>query len=225
MNDLIRSVDLKLARADSQARSLADQISAWTSQNPIAVRVEFRDERLGFRLIVEDFPEPTSLDNWGILIGECVHNLRSALDNLAFALSRLRRDPPRNPGGIAFPIYKDKSEFKKQGLRKLDQMPNAAAALIESLQPFQRRRPDVSDTPERDCLILLQLLNNIDKHRVPSVVFVAPVETCHSCVVKFCSAEDAEADGPPEVPPSQGPLNPVQYSWSTGPIDQSTRSF
>ena len=177
MQDLIRSVDLKLARADSQVRMLADQISGWTSRNPIRARVEYGEKRLGFRLIQEQFTEDAPLDDWGLLIGECVHNLRSALDNLAFALSRLRRDPPRNPGAIAFPIYCDKRQFKEHGIRKLNQMPDAAKTLIERLQPFQRNRSDVEGTPETDALVLLQWLNNADKHRVPALVFIAPAET------------------------------------------------
>jgi hypothetical protein len=206
MNDLIRSVDLKLARADSQVRTLADQISAWTSRNPITARVELRDQRLGFRLILQDFAETAPIDDWGLLIGECVHNLRSALDNLAFALARLRRDPPRNPGAIAFPIYQDRSQFKKHGLGKLDQMPAEAASLIERLQPFQRDMPEVEGTPDTDALVLLQGLNNADKHRVPSVVFVAPVEIGTSCAVKFSSDEDAAANVPPDVTVSLDPL-------------------
>ena len=89
MQDLIRSVDLKLARADSQVGALADQISAWTSGNPISARCELREGRLGYRLILEHFVETAPLNDWGLLVGECGYNLRSALDNLAFALARL----------------------------------------------------------------------------------------------------------------------------------------
>lgn len=199
MQDLIRSVDLKLARADSQVGALADQISAWTSGNPINVRVELREGRLGYRLILQDFAETAPLDDWGLLIGECVHNLRSALDNLAFALARLLRDPPSRPEQIAFPIYQDRSKFEKHGRVKLDQMPPEAGSLIERLQPYQRDKVEVEGTPDTDALVRLQLLNNQDKHRIPSVVLIVPESIKHAWHVDFQSEEDARANEPPDA--------------------------
>jgi hypothetical protein len=199
--DLIRSVDLKLARANSQVRTLADQISGWVSTNPIKTRCELREGRLGFRLIIEPFSEAAPLDDWGVLVGECVHNLRSSLDNLAFGLARLRQDPPTNPAAVHFPIYQNKSAFGKRDRvrQSLDQMPTQAASLIELLQPFQRDRPEVEGSPETDALALLQWLNNTDKHRVPSVVLVAPTEVHHSFSVEFHSEEHAHANVPPDA--------------------------
>jgi len=136
---LIRSVDAKLARAKVQVHVITDVISAWGSRiSNVATRCELREGRLGFRLIVEDFIDPPPLEEWGLLVGECAHNLRSALDNLAFALARLRCDPPPNPGRIAFPIFTDKSQFEKKARQSLEQMPGAAEQLIENLQPFNR---------------------------------------------------------------------------------------
>ncbi len=208
MQDLIRSVDLKLARADFQIRSLTDQISSWISSNPTTARCELSEGRLGFRLIVQDFAENAPIDHWGLLIGECVHNLRSAIDNLAFALSRLRHDPPSKPSAIAFPIYQDRSMFEKSGRAKLDQMPDTARELIELVQPFQRDGSEEMSTPDRDALILLQWLSNADKHRVPSVVLIAPTEMSHSGKVTFYSEEDAKANVPPDTPVWLGPLQP-----------------
>ena len=206
--DLIRSVDLKLARAQTQTNTIAEQISAWTADNPVTVRSELREGRMGFRLIFEGFAKPPPLDNWGILIGECVHNLRSSLDNLAFALSRLHCDPPESPTAIRFPICQKRSRFRKSRQGNLDQMPPVAASRIEKLQPFQRERSDVEGTPDSDPLVLLQRLSNDDKHRVPSVVVPVPTEIRHECSVEFYSEEDAKADDPPYVAPWFDVLSP-----------------
>lgn len=208
MQDLIRSVDLKLARADFQICSLTDQISAWISSNPITARCELCEGRLGFRLIVQDFAETAPIDHWGLLIGECVHNLRSALDNLAFALARLQRDPPSRPSAIAFPICQDRSRFENSGRAKLDQMPARVGELIERLQPFQRDGSQEAGTPDSDPLVLLQWLSNTDKHRVPSVVLIAPTEMSHSGRAAFYSEEDAKANVPPDTTVWFGPLHP-----------------
>jgi hypothetical protein len=226
--DLIRSVDLKLARADFQVRTICDQISAWTSKNLISARCELREERLGFRLILEDFVEPPPLDDWGLFMGECVHNLRSALDNLAFALSRLRCDPPVKPRAIAFPIFNDKSQFEKRGRAKLGQMSTRAAKHIELLQPFQRDGSAAVGRPEDDALVLLQQLNNDDKHQVPTVVLLAPKETAHSFVVKFRSHADAKANEPPDATVWFDPLEPgvVLLDYRTNrPIERVHTAF
>jgi hypothetical protein len=190
--DLIRSVDLKLARANAQATAIAEQISGWLSRNPITVRTELREDRFGFRLIFNGFSEHPQTDNWGLDIGECVHNLRSALDNLAFALARLQQDKPAYAEVIHFPIFQDRAAFNKALNKKksrvtqsLGQMPAGAASLIERLQPFQRDKAEIPGTPDSDPLVILQWLNNEDKHRVPSVVLVVPSEMKYSCIFKF----------------------------------------
>jgi hypothetical protein len=229
MHDLLRSVDLKLARADFQVRTITDQISAWCAKNPITARCELREGRLGFRLILEGFAEAAPLEEWGLSIGECVHNLRSGLDNLAFALARLRQDPPTDPGAIHFPICQTQSAFSQNRVRRsLDQMPPEAASLIEQFQPFQRNRPDIEGTPETDALVLLQWLNNADKHRVPSVVLIAPTEIHHACAAQFYSDEDAQANVPPDVAVWFDALEPgvVLLEQKTNrPIDKVTGSF
>jgi hypothetical protein len=177
---------------------------------------------------MEEFTEAPPLDDWGLVLGECAHNLRSALDNLAYALARLRRDPPDNPRKIAFPICVSKAEFAKRRRGNLDQMPAEAVSVIEALQPFQRDRPDVEGTPESDALVLLQRLNNMDKHRVPSVVLLAPQEIAHSCAVQFCSDEDAQANTPPDVTVSLDPLQPggvILEHCTDRPIDSVTGNF
>jgi hypothetical protein len=215
---LLHPVDLKLARAKAQAQALADAVSTWgaTNQSP-ATRSELRDGRLGFRLIVEGFAQEPPTDEWGLQMGECAHNLRSALDNLAFALARLKSDPPPSPKRIAFPISTDKAQFGKESGRTLEQMDDAAAQLIERLQPFNRDGSAPMGTPESDALFMLQWLNNADKHRVPSVVLVAQVDADHEGSIEYYSDEDAAANNPPDITVWNGPLQKgvVLLEWRT----------
>lgn len=208
MNELMRSVEIKLKRASFQVQSLASSVSDWVARNPITAECKLRDERLGYRLILNDFNEPIPLDEWGLAFGECVHNLRSALDNLAFALARLRTDPPEKPNLIAFPIFQDKHEFEKNGRRSINQLQDAAAALIEKLQPFQRDGSSVLGTPDRDALVLLQWFSNADKHRAPSIALLAPTNIGFEGGVEFLSDVDASANVPPDATVWAGPLSP-----------------
>lgn len=208
MSALVRSVELKLNRASMQVQLLSQAISMWVASNPITAECKLRDGRLGFQLIQKDFAVAPPLDEWSLQFGECVHNLRSALDNLAFALARVRRDPPEKPNRIAFPIYQERAKFEKDGRGNIDQLPPAAAELIEKLQPFQRNGSPEFGTPERDALVLLQSLSNADKHRVPSVVVLAPTDLCHNVSALFYSDEDASANVPPDATVWAGPLHP-----------------
>ncbi len=217
LSELKRSVELKLSRAGQQAQALSASISSWGTQNPINADCTLLENRLGFRLILKEFQTPPPLDEWSLWLGECVHNLRSALDNLAFALARLRQDPPQRPNQIAFPIYEDRSKFQDRGCQNIDQLPRAAADLIEKLQPFQRDGSPTLGTPDRDALVLLQALNNTDKHRVPTLVLIAPSEITHEVGVTFYSDQDASVNVPPDTTVWAGPLSPgvVLLEWRT----------
>lgn len=214
---LDRSVNLKLARASKQGEDLSASIAFWGSENPITADCKLRNERLGFQLILREFGNPPPLEEWGLIFGECVHNLRSALDNLTFALARVRQDPPQRPNRIAFPIHEDKTKFQNNGRSYIDQLPPTAADLIEKLQPFQRDGSEEVGTPDRDPLVLLQELNNADKHRVPALVLVAPKEITHEVGVVFLSDEDGSANTPPDTTVWGGPLAPgvVLLEWRT----------
>lgn len=208
MSELVRSVELKINRAETQVQLLSHSISTWVASNPITADCKLRDGRLGFQLIQKNFAAAPPLEEWSLLLGECVHNLRSALDNLAFALARVRRDPPEKPNRIAFPICKDRAQFEKNGYGNIDQLPPAAAMLIQKLQPFQRDGSPAFGTPERDALVLLQSLSNSDKHKVPSVVLVAPTDLTHNVSAAFYSDKDASANVPPDATVWAGPLQP-----------------
>lgn len=206
--ELIRPVDVKIKRAQLQSKELILSIHNWIDANEFTARSELREGRLGYRLILNDFSVSVPVDEWGIAIGELIHNIRSALDNLAFALARLNKDPPENARSISFPIFEDKSSFEKNSLAGLSQMPTEAAGLITSLQPFQRNGSLESGTPENDPLLLIQWLSNSDKHRVPSVVLLAPADLALSGVVAFQNVEDLAANLPPDATIWAGPILP-----------------
>jgi hypothetical protein len=92
----------------------------------------------------------------GILVGDCLYNLRSALDHLIWQL--VLCNPPHRPSRKnMFPICTSPALFDEQ-LKKgrLKGVPESAVALIKGLQPN-----DTRDHP----LFVLDYLHNIDKHR------------------------------------------------------------
>jgi hypothetical protein len=203
----LRSVELKLERANAQLRSLETSIADWVASNPIAVECRLREGRLGYQLVVKELGGAAPLEEWGLVFGECIHNLRSALDNLAYALARIGCDPPKKPNLVSFPIFSDQVAFEKRGRRNIEQVGDEAAALIEKIQPFNRDGSPGNGTPDQDALVLLQWFSNTDKHRVPAVVLIAQTNVRHEVTIEFLSEADAAESVPPDTIVHAGALS------------------
>jgi hypothetical protein len=206
MENFIQPVRLKLARAGKQRDSLLASAAEWLQKNPPKFQCEYLPDRLGYRLVLAPFPEPEPFEQLGLDLGEYTHNLRSALDNLAFALARLQVDPPAKPNDISFPIFSDAHTFSEKRKKYLRQLPDNAAALIESIQPYNRQVPDGQKLSRIDPLLILQYFNNMDKHRVPAVTLLAPQRVENSAEIEFRSDEEASANLPPDETYWIGPL-------------------
>jgi len=100
-----------------------------------------------------------------LMIGDCIHNLRSALDHLAWQLSVNNNAPLSAAEKTFFPICLTKSG--KAGFDKLVKtriMPfvsPAALAAIEESQPYA-----AYDIPEEADIWVLHKLDIVDKHRL-----------------------------------------------------------
>lgn len=107
----------------------------------------------------------------GVVVGDIVHNLRSALDHLVYELSR----PPgggESPSGTEFPIFLSGTDYKGNGPRdrssgryKIRAAKLGTKGIIEGFQPYHRR----SD-PDLFSLWQLHELSTIDKHRLVHIV-------------------------------------------------------
>lgn len=117
------------------------------------------------RVIFKDTPP---LLHWGTVVGDVVHNLRSALDHVVYTIS-YRRNPSefRDDRTTAFPICNDLATFHRRRRREWEPyheirgIPDEAKAIIEGLQPYQRGQDDLRSDP----LWILREMDDIDKHR------------------------------------------------------------
>lgn len=159
-------IRLKLQRADQQLKTLKGEIAVFLDGDPYEPAVQFRRIRgarearcvmdFTIRMIVKKPCDPM----WSIIIGEIVHDLRSALDHSVYQLVIHATDkPPAEDVRTQFPIFLDPSKFKKHGLDMLAGVNRKAVGLIETLQPFSTGERD------RSPLWHLNKLSNIDKHR------------------------------------------------------------
>jgi hypothetical protein len=123
------------------------------------------------RIRAREIQEHPTTD-WGVLIGDVVHNLRSALDHLVFDLTSIKHTPPHPfPASgqwrrVEFPITLDANEWSDHARRKLWGLSKRQRARIERLQPFRRRHDRrIRQDPRRHPLYTLHELWNADKHR------------------------------------------------------------
>ena len=140
-----------------------------------------------FRLEITEQPDPAI----AIILGDFIHNLRSALDHVVVAAT----SPRSKRGDAGFPIATEnpwatdangKYVFRDPQRRKsiwkaINGVPLLAQAVIIGAQPY--RVPD----PEKDVLAVLNRLENADKHRElitigsglvwPRIIVVRPDDT------------------------------------------------
>lgn len=104
---------------------------------------------------------------WSVTLGEFFHNLRSAMDHIAWQIVATVA-PQKLSNRVAFPICTKPKDFeaalkeKVPGVRSCDGYGTA----IEGVQPYRASPED----PFRSILWLISRLNNIDKHRLLYVV-------------------------------------------------------
>jgi len=103
-----------------------------------------------------------------LILGDFVHNLRVSLDHLASQLAARDGHNIKKRSSLAFPIFTDKSEYKKNEDRKIKKFIKDISVFeaIDEIQPYHL------DDPRTDPLWLLSELDNIDKHR--TLVVIAP---------------------------------------------------
>ena len=151
----------KLARADEHLGTLDDEIALFLETQPYAVRFEIDEHTAQKVARIYVNGEPPSI-KWGLMIGDCVHNMRSALDHLAWELSG-----PKPPPKTEFPIFHDGKKFQSResggGLYKIRGIKDTKArALIESVQPCYSQ----PNRPKGHPLYSLHALSNPNKHQV-----------------------------------------------------------
>jgi len=117
-----------------------------------------------------------------LIIGDCIHNLRSALDHLVLQLARLN---PLTAAAAetmtAFPVYlnpKQFNNFVRDHVRPF--ISSTALAQIENLQPYA-----TGNHGDKDILWVLSQLDVIDKHRLLIVVEQSTTMESHSITSNF----------------------------------------
>ncbi len=158
----------RIRRAREQIEALNAEVHkvARNSPNRIGTKVYMESESI-CRVVRVASIWQLPPDRWSVIVGEIIHDLRAALDNLVCALAYEYSKSPCEH--TSFPIFGDANAYasarnaKRRDGTILDPIAGVhpdAQAIIKALQPYHR--PDF----QRDPLWILSKLSNIDKHRL-----------------------------------------------------------
>lgn len=162
--------ELALRRAHHHLEEIEREVGNWVNSDRHRVSHEFNRETSEYIVWVET--DPPDRDPISMLTSDCLHNLYSGLNFLAYELSLSFTNPL--PDEIAeecaFPIFGDKDRqggtgvgprlFQGSGKKRIEGMDPRAQTIIEGLQPYQRGAAYVDDP-----LWLLYELSRIGRHR------------------------------------------------------------
>ena len=164
------SIDLKVWRAEAHQKALHDEFALIDKIG--LVRFETKIEREGLDHSFHPMATPGIPDSFLAKLGDCLHNLRSALDHLAYNLVRVSGPNPDNQ--VTFPVCPnefriDKCTGAEEPALKIAVRPDIRE-WIDSVQPYKG-----TDTGRR--LLTLHDLDVIDKHRSQLVAVFAATGT------------------------------------------------
>lgn len=194
----------KIDRAREHLHALTGEIDAWREAD--RDRAPFADQSVDsdgvtHRIRFDWGDDPPPLLRWSLLTGDCAHNLRSALDHLAWQLALRDVDEPGER--TCFPIYGSREHYMmankrglptpRSGLSKIDSIADRSVRqAIEDAQPFNG-----PFQLEHEPLWVLARIDNIDKHRL---VLPVPTLPTNLEVDRLLLGFHGERPGPGEAP-------------------------
>jgi hypothetical protein len=164
------SYQLRLDRAIEHLESMKSQERIWSQGNPCRVWTK-PDLQSSYKFVWAEVLKPPPI-TLAPIVGDCLHNFRSALDNLAYELAVAHKGPKMSKsiaGDSGFPIFKTKSGFDKYGKPMIRGTHPDAKTFIEGLQPYNQGNWPITVS----ALWWLRELSNSDKHKLPHLAVAA----------------------------------------------------
>jgi hypothetical protein len=173
----LASVDAKLSRSTDHFDAIQNIVVPWLDAHLYGVTHKRNADCTEHRLVYW-CSEELDLVRLSLMLGDAVHNLRSALDHFIYAVASdiaAQRDSDNWDSiakTIAFPITDCAQRFGSFYDRKLRPIfANDLFDILESFQPYIRTHP--SSPP---YLKLVRDLDDGDKHRLLKLAFFQPTE-------------------------------------------------
>ena len=160
-------IHAKLGRVERQINEITSEVDRLCADVHRSIVREVRED-LDKQLWVYRGETPDVPVEWSVILGEILHNLRSALDHLVW---QLVLDNGQEPGRHnAFPITTERASWQKNKDTLLKGVSLRHKAMIECLQPYTGGMNLPFDV---SMLRTLNDLSNAEKHRHLFVTVVA----------------------------------------------------
>jgi hypothetical protein len=190
----LTGVTAKLDRAEEHLATLDASLGTWRGSNPYTFTDAKNPDKTEIRFYAHFNIAPPVI-RWAVLAGDCVHNLRSALDHLAWEAT----DSTKRGSSVEFPIFEDRDKFLNEGRGggryKIRGIESAETRdLICRYQPWHN--PKGAD---QDSLWLIHEFDRMDKHQVLTPVGIVPREIAAQIAVEYATEEIATQAGPPVI--------------------------
>lgn len=161
----------KRNRAEHHLKLIETRIADFFDSDPYSVLTDSHPE-LGVYHACLVYPKKLPGRELALMVGDCVHNMRSALDYIAWELAGASIADTET----MFPIYETDIGFRKNAPRRIKRLPPDAQTLIERLQPSNRRYGG-----HRLALSAINKLDATDKHKLltPTIAIAEQVFCDH----------------------------------------------
>jgi hypothetical protein len=148
---------LKLKRAKEHIDDLDAMIREFIEGSVYEVSVQ-RDSKTSNEF-VKIGPIKSVPNDFALILGDAIHNIKSALDFAWYALTFVDT-PPKERRKIKFPLYPERLQLEMFLKDRKDQQSvfNLSDVLLSVIQPYKGGNGDI--------LIALNILSKIDKHRL-----------------------------------------------------------
>jgi hypothetical protein len=222
----------KLRWAKNHFGTLRPQIETFEQRDAHTFSYEFDPDKGEYTFYVHGLERPDP--EWGLIIGDCLHNARTALDYLLVRLvAYVTGEDPKEIKRVSFPIFDEESEFaSKVGSLRKNVVLKHYVTRIEELQPFNQANPAIWGLKDFGlpvyslvpaALSRLSALDNIDKHRIVHAAWVGGAFHAHGFPdqpTEFTSQGSGQAMGPFEDGARVGHITfmtPVPFEWHPTP--------
>lgn len=150
---------LKLTRSWWLFSELLGRVEVWNTSGDFAADVRIFEDGSALEFLTPAGFRPPIAD-WALLVGDAVHNARSALDALVWDLAHSEGATPGTPHRVMFPVTKSEREWKNT-VRALETVPEGPLERMRLAQPWAIKPAE----PNQSWLSILSRLDNDDKHR------------------------------------------------------------
>lgn len=181
----------KFARAMQHLADLRSQIHIWSARARVDRECVISEDQTRLDVLLRIAHRPP-VSHWSLILGDYLHNLRSALDAVVWELANLDGASPASPHRVQFPVAMHSTDWDKLAGKDLATIPSVALERIKLTQPFN------AEDPKTSPIYLLHRLDIQDKHR-SLLEFKFKVQSIKTDGLKAKLAEDNIPLAPPSI--------------------------